>query len=101
MASLTAVRAKHATLTTTTADDVTLSGVGTWVRVTNRSTGQPLTVIFGGSTAPTGLMDDSFVLDVNERRFFLRPGSPNQALVVRVVGSANPYSIELVDHTED
>jgi len=93
MADLTAVKAKHATLTGTTADKITLSSRADWVNVNNHSTTERLTVIFGGSTAPTAMQDDSYVVPANGSLLLPYPGSA--PLVVRLVGNGNVYSVQL------
>ncbi len=94
MADLTAIKAKHATLTSTTADKITLSARAEMVNILNHSTTQRLTVIFGGDAAPTANMDDSYVVPTSGSLLLPYPGGAS--LVVRVVGDGNPYSVQLV-----
>jgi hypothetical protein len=94
MAALTAVKAKHATLSTTTADSITLSGRGEWVNIINHSLSERLTVTFGAAAAPTASMDDAYVIPAGGSALFPYPG--NASLVVRVVGNGNAYSVQLI-----
>jgi hypothetical protein len=91
MAAQTAVRAQHATLTTTAADAITFSGVGSKVRVTNHDATTSLYFRVDGTTA-VSLADETFVvLPGQSREVFLGINR-----VVSVVGNGNVYSAELV-----
>jgi hypothetical protein len=100
MAAFTVSQAKSATLSGTTADVVTLTDFNgrQVVEVINRTGSDPLTFTYNGGT-PTALIDDGLVV---------MPGSsctaPLQrsgftsltALVVRVVGNGNAYTVQVL-----
>ena len=100
MAAYTAGVAKSATLSGTTADDVTLTDFNgrQAVEVINRSGADPLTFTYNGGT-PTALVDNGIVV---------MPGSSCTAplqragftsltsLVVRVVGNGNAYTVQVL-----
>jgi len=94
MADQTAIKAQHATLSSTTADKITFSGRGDWINVLNHSTTNLLTVVIGGTTAPTALQDDSYVVPTNGS--LLVPYVGGAPLVVHVVGDGNQYSVQLI-----
>lgn len=97
MANLTAVAAKSASLSTTTADTITFSGTGDKIQVLNRDATTALTFTINSSGAPTTLMDEGFVvaqgigqsLTVEARGRFVAP-------VVKIVGSGNAYTVQLL-----
>lgn len=96
MASLgsTTTRSIHATLTTTTADDVTI-GRCAFVRVANYSSTDALTVTLNRDATPTAGVIGSFKIGPGDLREFPVPLS-RASHVVRVVGNGNTYSVEAV-----
>ncbi len=99
MASYSAVRSVHKTLTGTTVDTITLTGTIKKVAVLNRAAAgaADLSITHGeaGTTpaAPTALVDDSE---------FVAPGgfvelnpllSPGDSVVVKIIGNGNAYSV--------
>ena len=101
MAALTAANAKHATLATTVADSVTLTGTGRRVYVTNRAAagGANLHVTWGTTataanvTTPVANADDTLVV-VPQATKVIDLGGSAGTVTVKVVGSANAYSVE-------
>lgn len=95
MANYSVSRSKHATLTTTTPDVVTLTGVVSMVQVINRTGAAPL-YFKVGSTDP-----GSFVSEADDT-LCVMPGVTADVpwgaggAVVRVVGSANAYTVQAV-----
>lgn len=97
MAAYTAVSAKHATLTTTTVDTVTLTGPGRALQVRNRHATENLTIAFGTTAPsdPTALGDDLRFVAPGEWRTFTVTQYANTGLVVKLIGNGNGYSVEL------
>lgn len=106
MAAYTANRTKHATLTTTTVDTVTIGAANGTRRfgsleVVNRDGAQTLTFVYttDGSTPadPTALVDDSWYVGPNSSvTLDLNIAYPN-IIIVKLVGSANAYSVHCAD----
>lgn len=99
MAALTAVSAKHATLSTTVVDTITFSGTGDVIEVINRSGTNALYVTVNGST-PTDAGDDTFcvpgvVAGTAPMRTLITGRGRYNAPVVKIIGSANAYSVQL------
>ena len=93
MAWLTAVTAKHATLTSTTADLVTFSGVGKkTVRVSNKDASTALYFNINSATVPTSAADDTFYVAAGSSVSISAGGD---VLTVRVVGNGNAYGVEI------
>lgn len=99
MASYTAVRAVHKTLTGTTVDTVTLTGEGN-VDVLNRAApgGADMYVTFAGDgttpTNPVALADDTEIIPPGG--FITFTGGANRSdrnSIVKVVGNGNAYSV--------
>lgn len=100
MASLTAVVAKHATLSGTTADDITFSPVhgdsvhvARSLRVTNRAAAEDLYFNVNSATTPVAAADNVFYVKAGTS-VSLNPGG--LVKLVRVVGNGNAYSVEIV-----
>lgn len=95
MASYSADRSVHKTLSTTVADVVTLTMRSKRVEVLNRSTGSgPISINFGaGSSTPTLLADNTEVVLPSSASNF---DMPNDG-VIKIVGSGNDYSVVAVD----
>lgn len=91
MADLTAARAKHATLTTTTADKITLSANDDTIIVVNRHASEILTVTFNAAAAPTAAMDDAYVIPGGKSLTVPYPAVA--PVVVRIIGNGNAYSV--------
>lgn len=95
MASYTANRGVHKTLSGSTADVVTLTMRSRRVEVINRSSASgPISVSFGSaSTIPTLLADDTeIVLPSSASNYDM----PNDG-VIKIVGVGNDYSVVAVD----
>lgn len=92
MASLSAKVAKHATLTGTTVDTVTLTTPGRRVEILNRSATEILSVTIDGST-PTALGDETYVVPASQ---VLTLPVPLSGCVVKIIGNGNPYSVMAV-----
>lgn len=97
MASITAKKSAHATLTTTTVDTVTLTGKWADVVVTNNDTTNRLWVTAGGEQAtvadPVALAEEITVVEPGEAKA-LGIVAP---CVVKVLGSGGSYAVEGVD----
>lgn len=99
MAEYSAIRSKHATLSGTTADQVTLTGGWSYAEVVNRAEAgfgaAALTfVVANGATpeTPTALVDDAEVVLPGERlRVELDPGAGWARF--KLVGNGNAYSV--------
>jgi hypothetical protein len=96
MASYTVSRAKHATLSGTTADLITFDGgAGTGrytLRVTNRHSSNVLYFVFNTATVPTAAGDDTHFVPASGSVTLRARG---EVLSVRVVGNGNDYSVEI------
>ena len=104
MADQTAALRQHATLTSTTADSISLTTAVRQVDVTNADSADPLTVkIATGGTAAaalaalgaavTALADDTIVVRAGQTKIVHR--SRNRTFVaLSVVGDGNAYSVE-------
>lgn len=89
MASLSAAKSKHATLSGTTVDTVTLTGGYEFVEILNRHATEILSVTTNGVT-PTAAGDDTEVI----------PGGGSVVLefsgataAVKIIGNGNAYSV--------
>ena len=100
MATYTAIRAKTATLTGTTVDTVTLSGLGRYnqVEVVNVSGATALYVRWGENTAtaPTAGGDDCYVVLAGGSLTFPTGGGLSQ-VVVKVIGNGNQFNVAAFD----
>ena len=95
MASYSADRSVHKTLSTTVADTITLSMRSKRVEVLNRSSASgPLSITFGaGGATPVLLADNTEVVLPSSAANF---DMPNDG-IIKVVGSGNDYSVVAVD----
>jgi hypothetical protein len=91
MASYTATRIKHATLTAATVDTVTLAADYPRVEVTNRDATNPLYVRLDGA-APTVAGDDTLVVPPNTYRV-LEVATAGNTVVKLISAGAAPYSV--------
>lgn len=96
MAAYTDVRSKRATLSTTTADTVTLSAWDSYVKllVTNESSDQLLSFTIDGST-PTQGSDDAYHVPAG-KTLEVDLGTSSGSRVVTVVGNGNTYIVQIV-----
>lgn len=94
MASYSVIRAKHATLSSTTADSITLSFPGQEIIVTNFDGTNKLYVTWDGTT-PTAAADDSFVVPISSSKTLKRTKGFSGSTVVKVVGNGGAYSVEM------
>lgn len=90
MAAVTGGASAHATLTSTTADTVTLATKHQFVRVVNRDATTLLYVRVDGVTA-VAEADETFVVLAASSRRLRAPAA------LSIVGNANPYSVEIDD----
>jgi hypothetical protein len=99
MATYTVNLAKHATLSGTTVDTVTLNGAGTGrFEVINRDGTNTAWVTYsrGGTPAdPTASGDECHVLPPNSSKEFFTFGA--SALVMKILGNGGAYSVEALD----
>lgn len=99
MATLSGAMSKHATLSGTTVDSVTLNGAGTGrFEVINRDGTNTVWVTFsrtGTPVDPVASADDARVLPPNSSKEYYCFG-PN-SLIVKVLGNGGAYSIEVLD----
>lgn len=95
MASYSADRSVHKTLSGSTADVVTLTMRSRRVEVLNRSAAAgPISVLFGSAAAtPTLLADNTEVVLPSSASSF---DMPNDG-VIKLVGAGNDYSVVAVD----
>lgn len=93
MAAVTGVKSAHATLTSTTADTVTLTGAGKYMRVANRHATEALWFRDDGTTAVAAADENYFVAPTQS--VVLGPSKFGGSMVVSVVGNGNTYSVEL------
>ena len=91
MADYTAARAKHATLTSTTVDNVTLSVPLTGVSVINRGT-VDMYAGFDGVTASSG-GDNTYYIGAGDSLVWF---GNRTSLVVSVIGNGNAYSVQAI-----
>jgi hypothetical protein len=90
VASHTAVKAQHATLSAATADTVTLSGSGNTLRIRNRGTAGDIYFTVDG-VVPVSLADDTYFCGPGES-IVLESGGK----VVKLISAGTPeYSVEL------
>lgn len=89
MASYSVARAKHATLSGTTVDTVTLT-IGSALLITNRHATIDMSITVDGTT-PTALGDDTYIVRAGEAKSI---DLSSDTLVVKIIGNANPYSVE-------
>lgn len=111
MASYTAVRGKHATLSSTTVDTVTLTQGGVTGReivlmVANDDTTNKLyfTYALNGTPAtPTAGGDDTYYVPVSSQRFVtIYGGNPGTTtVIVKVIGNGGMYHVELQTLLDD
>jgi len=94
MAAVSGGMTAHATLTTTTADTVTLTGEGSYLAVTNHEASGGDTVYFtiNGATA-VAAADENYVV-LPQQTKVLGPGRFD-AVSVSVVGNGGTYSVEI------
>lgn len=96
MASYTASRAVHNTLTATTVDTITLSAQYVRVEVLNRSATGDIFVTLDGST-PTVGGNDTYVVPATGVGTFVNPANTSQpptSTVVKLISSGTPsYSV--------
>ena len=96
MASYTASRAVHNTLTATTVDTITLSAQYVRVEVLNRSSTGDIFVTLDGST-PTVGGNDTYVVPATGVGTFVNPANTSQpptSTVVKLISSGTPsYSV--------
>ncbi len=94
MASYSEITSKHATLTSTTADTVTITGKWPYVEIINRDATAPMYATAGPATAVTAVAaaDDTI---------YIPPGGSkvvrSYSGVFSVVGNGNAYSVEGFD----
>lgn len=93
MSSYEVAVAKHATLAGTSADSVTLTGKGKTVGVTNRDTATEMFFTFDSTATAVSAANDTFVVLPQQTKFMEL--TTDRTPVVSIVGSSNPYSIEL------
>jgi hypothetical protein len=102
MAAQTAIRAQHATLSTTTADTITLTGAFAKVEIINTHISVPMYAfvshIAGTPTTPTSAVDDSYVIPANGVLSLKTSGAGFRAAVV---GNGNTYSVVGYDNVDD
>jgi hypothetical protein len=93
MASYSVARAANKTLSTTVVDDVTLTEPHGRVQVLNRGTGTATIWVTSGATPadPVAEADDTIPVYAGERVTVATGTQPGY--VVKVVGSADPYSV--------
>ena len=91
----TTAHTQHATLSTTTADSVTFTGVGKYLSVTNHAVSGEANLYFrlDGTTA-VSLADNTYVVLPGQAKV-LGPGFFGPGTVVSIVGSGNVYSVEI------
>jgi hypothetical protein len=99
VATLTGNQTKHATLTTTTVDQITLTGAGSGrFEVVNRDGTNTVWVTYsrtGTPVDPVASADDAHVLPPNSSKEFYTFGSNN--LIVKILGNGGAYSVEALD----
>jgi hypothetical protein len=102
MATLSKLRAAHATLSTTVADLVTLTGSFARVQIINRGISVPMYafVAIAGETptTATAAADNSYVIPGNGALTLRVSGD---GFVASVVGNGNAYSIVGYDNLDD
>lgn len=102
MATISEVRAKHATLSTTTADQVTLTGSFAKVQIINHDISVPLyaTAVQNGATPTTAVSaaDDTYVIPGNG---VLTLRTSGKGFVASIVGNGNEYSVVGYDNLDD
>jgi hypothetical protein len=102
MAAYSEIRSTHQTLTTTTADSVTLLGTFAKVQIINRHISVPLyaNVDLKGGTAATAVSaaDDTYVIPANGALSLRTSGRQFHA---SIVGNANAYSVVGYDNLDD
>ena len=92
MAAQTCINTQHATLTSTTADMITFSGVGSRLYVTNRDTTNTLYFTLNGVTAVAAADQTFAVLPLTTHLPLHISGNPGP---VSVVCNGGGYSVEL------
>jgi hypothetical protein len=102
VAAYSELRSTHQTLTTTTADSVTLLGTFAKVQIINRHISVPLYahVNMQGGTATTAVSaaDDTYVIPANGALTLKTSGSEFHA---SIVGNGNGYSVVGYDNVDD
>lgn len=95
MASYSAARAVHKTLTGTTVDTVTLASSADSVEVINRSGTDPLYVTVNGDV-PTAAGDNTHIVLAGGFKEIPVPPT-GSSIVVKVIGNGNAYTVEAVE----
>jgi len=99
MAALTGSLTKHATLSATTVDSITLSAAGSGrFEVVNRDGTNTIWVTFsrtGTPTDPVASADNTRVLPPNSSKEYYCFGDSN--LIVKILGNGGSYSVEVLD----
>lgn len=94
MASYSVARSKHATLSTTVVDTVTLSDFGQLVEVVNDDGTNALWVTVDGTT-PVASADNTHRVPANGRKL-IDVGAPGRTgVAVKVLGNGGAYHVEL------
>lgn len=96
MATYSEIHAKHATLSGTTADSVTITNKYPYLEIINRDTETALYVSAvpdGTPTTAVSAADDTLYVPPSGSKVIRRPAGG----AISVVGSANPYSVEGFD----
>jgi mannose-6-phosphate isomerase-like protein (cupin superfamily) len=93
VAAVGGIQTAHATLTTTTADTVTLTGQGVSLAVTNHDASEKLWFTINGATA-VALADENFIVLPGNTKV-LGVMTTSASVVVSVVGNGNVYSVEI------
>jgi hypothetical protein len=94
VAAVGGIQTAHATLTTTTADTVTLTGQGVSLAVTNHDATEKLWFRIDGSTA-VALADENFIVLPGTTKV-LGVTTTAASAIVSVVGNGNVYSVEIL-----
>jgi hypothetical protein len=92
MAAYSVVRAAHKTLSTTVQDTVTLTAEGESLEVSERTGTNPLYFWLLSGTITSAADNSYFVRQGTTKRIPKPPGS----VLVKVVGNANAYSVEVI-----
>lgn len=93
MAAQTCIQAQHATLSGSTADSVTFSGVGTELCVTNRDSTNTLYFSVAAGVTAVAAADDTYVVLPLQSKTLAIPCMGN--LVISVVANGGGYSAEI------
>lgn len=96
MAAYSVATAKHATLSTTTVDTVTITAGASQVEVINRDTADYLYITYGvDPTDPTAAGDDTIVVPPGNAVTIDANGRTN--FKVKIIGDGGGYSVQRVD----